>query len=319
MSKKTILVTGSAGFIGSNFVRKAIFNKTNYNIVSVDVCKGLNSIHNVYANKGHKFHIGDITDKHFIDTIFKIERPDICLNFAAESFVDSAISDACPFINSNVLGTQILIDASLKYNLERFIQVSTDEVYGHLTDDTSPGWVEDAFPNPRNPYSASKYASELLIKAAHQTHGLNYNITRSCNNFGPRQQARNFIPKVIKSVLNNTKMPIFGQGKQIREWVHVEDNCNAILTILEKGELNQVYNISSGFEFSNLEVFHEICNVFEKGYDLIEFVKDRPGHDFRYSCNSSKLRSLGWEPKVKFKQGLNQTCHWYQNNQWFIK
>lgn len=314
---KKVLCTGSSGFIFSNFVRKATFEKSDYNLVSIDACKEPNALNNIYMNRGHVFHIGNITDRQFIDVIFELERPDIVIHGAAESFVDSAIKDASNFVQSNVAGTQILLDASVKWGVEKFIYISTDEVYGQLSSESEISWKEDASLAPRNPYAATKAAGEFLVKAANVTHGLRYNITRSCNNYGPRQQIRNFIPKSIVSILKNEKMPIYGKGTQLREWIHVEDNCKAILKILKDGVDNETYNISSGHEFSNIEVFHEICNILGRGNELIQFVNDRPGHDFRYSVDSSKLRNIGWKPDNKFKNGLYNTVSWYEKNPWF--
>lgn len=322
--KKKILVTGGAGFIFSNFIRKALYNKLNYQLATIDYCKSPNALNNIYSNRGHTFYVGDIADKHLMNVVFEVERPDIVIHAAAESFVDSAIADASSFVHSNVTGTQTVIDMCLKWKVERLIYISTDEVYGHLSSDADKSWTEDSPLAPRNPYSASKAAGELLVQAAHHTHGLPYNITRSCNNYGPRQQARNFIPKVIGSVLNQTKMPIYGQGMQSREWVHVEDNCDAIVTIIEQGKLNEIYNISSGHEFANIELFNEVCNIMKTeyqldGHNLATFVADRPGHDFRYSVNSDKLRALGWKPNWKFKKGLENCVNWYKANAWWFR
>ena len=265
------------------------------------------------------FYIGDVADAHFINTIFTKEKPDIVIHGAAESFVDHSIEDAIPFIHSNVLGTQVITNACIRHNVERLIYISTDEVYGQLNNESETAWTEQSPLAPRNPYSASKAAGELIVQAAHVTHGLNYNITRCCNNYGPRQSTRNLIPKIIKHILQDKEVPIYGEGKQVREWIHVDDNCSAILTILNKAPPNEVYNISTGYEFSNLEIFHEICNIFEKGHNLLRFVPDRPGHDFRYANNSQKIKDLGWKPSYKFKQGLMNVCSWYEKNAWFIK
>lgn len=197
---------------------------------------------------------------------------------------------------------------------------NTDEIYGQLTSEEDPPWPETAPMNPRNPYSATKAAGELLVKAAHQTHGLNYNITRCCNNYGPRQDPEKFIPKIIKCVINNEKIPVYGQGRQVRDWLYVSDNCRAVLDILEKGTINETYNIAANQEYSNIEICQLVCNTLGKGHDLIEFVEDRPGHDFRYSVDCTKLKSIGWEPEFKFKQGLEETAKWYINNKsWFLK
>lgn len=319
LSKPKILITGTGGFIFSNFIRQVFHKKQNYNIVSIDKVRKSHALHNVYINKNHQFYIGDICDEHFINVIFEVERPDIVIHGAAESFVDSSIKKATPFVTSNVLGTQVIIDACKKWDVKRLVYISTDEVYGHINDDSTPAWTEESPINPRNPYSASKAAGELLVKAAHETHGLEYQITRSCNNYGPWQDPEKFLPKMIKNILNNEKVPVYGDGMNVRDWMHVYDNCSAILKIIQDGEPNSVYNISAGQELPNLEVFQRLCNTMDKGHDLIEFVKDRPGHDFRYSINSDKLKSLGWSPEFKFNDGIAKTAQWYLNNQWFFR
>lgn len=319
MAKKKLLITGSCGFIFSNFVRRAIHNKIDYDLVSIDKIMNPSGLHNIYVNRTHTFYLGDVADAHFIDTVFNIEKPDFVIHGAAESFVDASIKEASPFIRSNVLGTQVIVDACVKHKVNRLIYCSTDEIYGHLENESEKSWTEESPMRPRNPYSASKAAGEMIVQAAHHTHGLDYNITRSCNNFGPRQPPRNLIPIVIKNILENKPVPIYGQGKQIREWIYVDDHIQALMTILDKAPANEIYNISSSYEFSNLEIFNELCNILSKGFDLLNFVKDRPGHDFRYSCDSTKLKSLGWKPQFKFKEGLKLCTNWYEKNQWFLK
>ncbi len=320
MNKKKILVTGALGFIFSNFIRKAVFDKQNYSYVTLDKAVLPGALNNTYFNKSlSSNYIADITDEHIINRIFELEKPDIVIHGAAETFVDYSLSDPNKFIKSNVLGTQVLLNASMKYNVQKFIYISTDEVYGHLPNDTDPPWAETSELNPRNPYSASKAAGELLVKAAHQSHGLIYNITRSSNNYGPRQTAEKLIPKVIKCIQDGEKIPVYGQGAQIRDWTHVSDNCAGILAVLNKGAPNETYNIAANQEFTNIEVVNMICNAMEKGHDLISFVKDRPGHDFRYSIDSSKLKSLGWKTQYKFKDGLAETVDWYTSNHWFLR
>ena len=323
MKKKKVLVTGSGGFIFSNFIRRAFRTKQPYNLSSLDrVREG--QAYNVYLNQDHKFYVCDIRDRHVLDVVFQIESPDVVVHGAAESFVDNSIENAQPFITSNILGTQNIIDACLKWNVKKLVYISTDEVYGHLTDEDAAAWTEDALMNPRNPYAASKASGELLVRAAHQTHGLTFNITRSCNNYGPWQHQEKLLPKIVKSVLHGQKMPVYGQGLQIRDWLHVHDNCDAIFRIINDGVDNETYNISAGQELPNIEVFQRVCNVIEEcggphGHELIEFVKDRPGHDFRYSIDSSKLRALGWSPEYRFNDGINQTIAWYINNQFCLK
>lgn len=316
---KRVLITGSGGFIFSNFVRYAIHQKAPYSFVSIDKVRRSHVLNNVYTNKNHTFYIGDVSDAHFVNVIFEIERPDIVIHGAAESHVDNSIANANPFIISNVLGTQVIIDACRHWCVERLIYISTDEVMGQLTSEADVPWTEEAPLAPRNPYSSSKAAGELLVRAAYETHGLNYQITRSCNNYGPRQDPEKFIPKIIKNILNDEKVPVYGKGEQIRDWIHVNDNCEAILKIISNGKLNEAYNISANAELSNIEMFQRICNILDKGHSLLEFVPDRLGHDYRYSIDSSKLRSLGWEPKIKLGDGLKNTCQWYLNNKWSLR
>ena len=302
-----------------NFIRRAFYTKQPYQFSSIDRVRESHLVSNIYSNQDHSFNIADIRDPHVLNVIFRKENPDIVVHFAAESFVDSSIDNAQPFVTSNVVGTQNIIDACLAAEVNKLVYISTDEVYGHLTDENDSPWTEDATLQPRNPYSASKAAGELLVKAAHETHGLTYQITRSCNNYGPWQDAEKLIPKIIKNVLLNEPVPIYGQGAQIRDWIHVHDNCSALYKIINDGYDNQTYNISSNQEYPNVEVFQNVCNTLGKGYDLIKFVDDRLGHDFRYSIDASKLKGLGWSPEYKFKDGLIQCCQWYVNNQWFFR
>lgn len=315
---KKVLITGTCGFIFSNFIRKAIYEKHPYSFVSVDKMSG--NANALYQHKNHAFHLADIRDQHIIDKIFQFERPDIVIHGAAESFVDYSLSDPNSFVTSNVLGTQVIINACVKHGVERLIYISTDEVYGQLTGESDAAWTEEAPLNPRNPYSASKAAGELMVKAAHQSHGLIYNITRSSNNYGPRQTPEKLIPKAIKCIQMGQKIPIYGQGLQIRDWTHVFDNCAAVLTVLNNGKPNETYNISANQEFPNIEVIQKICNAMGKGHELISFIEDpRKGHDFRYSIDSSKIRELGWKPNYKFREGVVDTVEWYKMNQWFLK
>lgn len=309
-----LLCSGAGGFIISNFVRRAIYNKFNYDLASIDKVQKGKALDNFYVNKNHRFYIGDVSDAHFVNVIFEIEKPDIVLHGSASTHVDNSITDACSFIKDNVMGTQVIIDACVKWGVKKLVYTSTDEVYGHLTNENEPSWTEESPTTPRNPYSASKLAGELLIKAAAETHGLKYNITRSCNNYGPRQTADKLIPKIIKNILNEEKVPIYGKGLNVRDWIHVNDNCDALMKIISEGKDNEIYNISAGQEFSNIEVFQEICNTLDKGWNLIEFTQDRKGHDYRYSVDSTKLRNLGWKPEVKFKDGIKSVVDWYSKN-----
>lgn len=315
---KKILITGSCGFIGSNFVRYATYNKLPYQISSVDKLVYQHSKNNLYINKDHSFYMGDICDFHFMKNVFELEKPNIVINFAAETHVDQSIENPVNIIDVNVKGTQILLDLSVKNKIEKFVQVSTDEVYGHLQDNDKP-WIEDDKTNPRNPYSASKLAAEHLVRACSNTFGLNHIITRSCNNFGIRQSTRNLIPKIIKNVLANEEMPIYGTGMNVREWISAEDHVSAILKVLESNRVNETFNVSTGWEISNLEMFHLVTSFLNKGHDLIRFVQDRPGHDFRYAIDNTKLVGLGWKPSSSFKKQLERAVNWYVNNQWFLR
>ena len=318
MNKK-VLITGSCGFIFGNFVRKLVYDKKPYDVVSVDRVTA-NALNSMYWNKNHTFYPADITDAHIMDVIFQREQPDIVIHGAAETFVDTSLKDPNSFVNANVLGTQILINCCVKHQVKKLMYISTDEVYGQLDDEKSLAWTEESPLNPRNPYSASKASGELLVKAAHATYGLIYNITRSSNNYGPRQLPEKLLPKAIKCIIEGQKIPIYGQGKQIRDWTYVADNCTAINTILENGLPNETYNISSHQEFTNIEVIQAVCNAMGGGHQLIGFIEDpRPGHDFRYSINTDKLKNLGWKPSYKFKDGIVETCQWYSDNKWFLK
>jgi dTDP-glucose 4,6-dehydratase len=282
MSKTKILITGTCGFIFGNYVRKLVWDKKPYDVVSVDRVTA-NALNSMYLNTSHIFYPSDITDEHIMGIIFQREQPEIVIHGAAETFVDTSLKDPNSFVKSNVLGTQVIINCCVKYGVKKLIYISTDEVYGQLTDEKSPAWTETSPLDPRNPYSASKASGELLVRAAHATYGLIYNITRSSNNYGPRQLPEKLLPKAIKCILEGTKIPIYGQGTQIRDWTYVADNCTAINTILEKGEPNEVYNISAHQEFTNLEVIQAVCNAMGSGWDLISHIPDpRPGHDFRY-------------------------------------
>jgi dTDP-glucose 4,6-dehydratase len=311
---KTILVTGSCGFIFSNFVLRYGGNKSDYRIISVDKIVSSYNLNNI--DKNHVFYMGDVADEHFMSNVFQLEKPDIIVHGAAESFVDDSINSAKPFIHSNVVGTQNIVDLSLKHKISKFIYVSTDEVYGQLKAN-EPSWTESSITSPRNPYSASKLSGELIVKAAGETHNLNYNITRCCNNFGPRQPPRNLVPKIITSILENKAIPIHGNGKNFREWIYVLDHCSAIMTVLEKGANKEIYNVGSGVELTNLEMVDKIGQTLGVT-PKINFIKDRLGHDFRYSVDFSKLQKLDWKPSPQaFDEDIKRTVKWYVSNSSF--
>ena len=320
MNKKRLLVTGSAGFIFSNFIRQCVYDKHPYELYSVDRITNSSMMNNIYQHRLHEFFIADICDRHIMDKIFEYVKPEIVVHGAAEAAVDASIVSADNFIKSNVLGTQIMVDLSIKYGVEKFVQISTDEVYGALSADDKP-WTEGSPINPLNPYSASKASAELIVKAAGNTHKLPFIITRSCNNYGARQTSDKLIPRSIKCILNGEKIPVYGNGKQMREWVHVYDNCNAILKIISDGKIGETYNISTGDELTNIEVINNICNIMGEGKELINHIipDPRPGHDFRYAIENNKVKSLGWAPVYKFKDGLNNTINWYNSNKFYLK
>jgi dTDP-glucose 4,6-dehydratase len=310
---KTVLVTGSAGFIFSNFIRKVFDERLPYKFVSVDKVIAHYNLKNIFRHTGHSFYMGDIADESFMDNVFSLEKPEIVVHGAAESFVDDSIKSAQPFVHSNILGTQVMIDLSLKYGAERFIHVSTDEVYGQLQIGEK-SWTETSPIKPRNPYSASKACGEQLVYAANQTHGLRYNITRCCNNYGPRQPPRNLVPRIITSILTNQPIPIHGQGKQIREWIYVKDHCSAILKIMDSAPIGEIYNVGSGIELTNLEMVNKIGRILKMENPMVSFIKDRTGHDFRYSVDCSKIKELGWKPLFDFDRGLFECVNWYLEN-----
>lgn len=312
MNKQKIIITGSAGFIFSNFIRKAIYDKQPYSFVSIDRVNN-NTINSMYCNKNHLFYVADITDQHIIDTIFKFEKPDIVIHAAAETNIDSNPNS---FITSNVLGTQVVINCCEKHNVKKFLYISSDGVYGQLNNEQDPSWTEDSLLNPRTLYSVSKMSAESLVKISN----LNYNIIRLSNNYGPRQTNNRLIPKVIKSIINNLPIEVYGQGLQVRDWIHVFDTCSAIFTVLEKGVAGEIYNVSAKQEFSNIEVVQKICNIMNSGHNLINCVPDpRRIHDFRYSMNCDKIKSLGYKPQIKFNEGIALCCQWYATNKWWLQ
>ncbi len=308
-----MLITGSCGFIGSNLMRKLMKEGGPYLFASVDQVLETYNLPHFYDNQDHSFFMGDIADEKFMDNVFKIVQPDYILHLAAQSFVDASITSAGPFIHSNVVGTQVLVDMAVKYGVSKFVYVSTDEVYGHLGK-SDAAWTEESAPKPRNPYAASKFAGENILYAANQTHGLNFNITRCCNNFGPAQPPRNLCPKILTCLLNNQPIPIHGDGKNIREWIDVRDHCSAIMTVLEKGKVNEIYNIGTDIELSNLEMVNRIADKLQKS-PQIKWIPDRKGHDFRYSVNCDKLRKLGWQPQFSLDQTLDYMVEWYITHQ----
>jgi len=303
-----ILVTGGAGFMGNNFVRHML--SSSHDIVNLDAMKKEANPKNISGIKAanYSFIKGDITNA--ADVAKASSGVDVIINYAAETHVDRSISNPRPFLESNVFGVLQLLEAVRRMDI-KFIQIGTDEVYGTI----DVGSFSEKTPiNPRNPYSASKASADILIQSFIETYGIDAVMTRSCNNFGPRQNPEKFVPMMITNVLLGKKIPIYGSGKNVREWIFVEDHCSAIEFILKKGVSGELYNIGSGNEKTNIEVAKTVLSLMGKSERAIEFVKDRPGHDFRYSINFEKLRKLGWKPRFEFDEALKETIAWYKNN-----
>ncbi len=312
-----ILVTGGAGFIGSNFIRYQIINNPSHKIVNLDkitYCGNLENLKDIENNPNYKFIKGDITDKNFVDNLMGEEKPDCIINFAAESHVDNSILDPLAFTKTNILGTNILLEVSRHYQIKKFIQISTDEVYGSIKDGK---FKEDDSLKPNSPYSASKAAADLLVRSFVKTYNFPVIIVRPSNNFGPYQYTEKFIPLFITNLLQNKKVPLYGKGKNMREWIYVEDTCSGIDKVLNKGEIGEIYNLGSEEEKSNIDIAKTLQKKLQEGKDMIKFVEDRKGHDFRYFLDSSKIRKLGWKPRHKFEESLLKTIDWYKNNKWW--
>lgn len=323
MMDKKILVTGGAGFIGGNFVHYMVDKYPNYMIVNLDALTyagNLETCQPVEGKSNYKFVKGDIADRDFIFDLFEKEKFDIVVNFAAESHVDRSVTDPEIFIKTNVLGTQVLMDASRAYGVERYHQVSTDEVYGDLPLDRPDLFFTEETPlHTSSPYSASKASADLLVFAYHRTFGLPITISRCSNNYGPYHFPEKLIPLMISRALNDEQLPVYGNGENVRDWLHVYDHCAAIDLILHKGKVGEVYNVGGHNERTNLEVVKTILKALNKPESLITYVKDRPGHDLRYAIDPQKLENeLGWKPTYNFDTGIQQTIEWYLNNkQWW--
>ena len=315
---KTLLVTGGAGFIGSNFVHLIVGERPDWKLVNMDALTYAGNLENLTAVEGHagyRFVHGDITVeadvKRAFDVAAELGGDVTVVHFAAESHVDRSIESGLPFIKANVLGTQIMLDEARARGVERFVHVSTDEVYGSLG--KTGLFTEDTPLQPNSPYSASKTASDLLVRAAFHTHGFPGIITRCSNNYGPYQFPEKLIPLMIANAREDKALPVYGDGMNIRDWLYVQDHCEAILCVLEKGEPGEVYNIGGNNEYPNIDIVKAILSGLGKPESLIEYVKDRPGHDRRYAIDASKIaRELGWEPRFHFEQALPLTIAWYQ-------
>jgi dTDP-glucose 4,6-dehydratase len=315
-----MLVTGGAGFIGSNFIRY-ILTETDWTITNLDkltYAGNLENLSGIQGNTRYSFVRGDIAGVPFIDSLFAEKKFDTVGNFAAESHVDRSILDASPFIQANIAGTQVLLDAARKHGLQKFVQVSTDEVYGSLTAD-DPEFTEETTLAPNSPYSASKAAADLLCRAYFKTYGLPVVVTRCSNNFGPYQFPEKLIPLVISNALIDKPIPVYGDGMNVRDWLYVLDHCSALKLVVEKGRPGEVYNIGGGAEVPNIVLVKKILQLLGKPESLITYVSDRPGHDWRYAINPRKIEGeLGWRPGHNFDGALTATVNWYmQNRSWW--
>ena len=312
-----ILVCGGAGFIGSAFIRNYLNNNPNDIVTNLDnltIGSNLQNLKQIENNSNYSFIKNDIRDEQTIQKISKDK--DIIINFAAESHVDRSIANPKPFIETNIFGTYSLLEAARKYD-KLFIHVSTDEVYGDAKGKES--FTEEENLNPSNPYSATKASADLLVGAYERTYGIKCITTRCTNNFGPCQFPEKLLPKTIIRLIKNLKVPLYGDGNQIRSWIYVYDHVDAIESLISKGRIGQIYNITAYEEITNVTMVKKILDILEKSYDMIEYVGDRPGHDKRYSIDCSKIKNqIGWKPKYRFDEALKQTVNWYlQNKSWW--
>ena len=314
-----VLVTGGAGFIGGNFIYYMLKKYPDYEIICVDsltYAGNPETIAPAMENPRFKFYKADITHREEIFEIYEKERPDITVNFAAESHVDRSITDPGIFVRTNVMGTRVLLDASRKFGVKRYHQVSTDEVYGDLPLDRPDLFFTEETPiHTSSPYSSSKASADLFVLAYYRTYGLPVTISRCSNNYGPYHFPEKLIPLIISRALADEELPVYGKGENVRDWLHVSDHCEAIDLIIHKGRVGEIYNVGGHNERSNLDVVKTILHALGKPESLIRFVTDRPGHDMRYAIDPAKLeQELGWKPKYTFDTGIRQTIEWYLNN-----
>ena len=314
-----IIVTGGAGFIGGNFMHYMVNKYPSDNIIciySLTYAGNMETLEPIKNKANYKFYKVDITDRKSIYEIFEKEKPDYCINFAAESHVDRSVENPEIFLKTNILGTQVLMDACRKYGIKRYHQVSTDEVYGDLPLERLDLQFDETYPiKTSSPYSASKASADLLVMAYHRTFKLPCTISRCSNNYGPYHFPEKLIPLMISRALNDEKLPVYGEGKNVRDWLYVEDHCRAIDMIVRGGRDGEVYNVGGHEEKANIDIVKLILKKLNKPESLIEFVKDRPGHDLRYAMNPAKLeKELGWKPSVTFEEGIDKTIAWYLNN-----
>lgn len=314
--KKKILLTGATGFIGLNFldiINSGIY-QDKYEFVLLDKFVDSYYLNFIDKTKSLKFYLGDFTDAHFVDRLFEVEKFDKILHLGAESFVDKSTEYPAKFTHTNVFGTQILLEASVKYGVERFHYCSTDEIYGSLKS-IDPPWTEDFPPKPGNNYSASKYGGELQVHSTYRTHGLKYTVGRCANNIGIYQPYRNLFPKIVLGLIYDHEIPIHGKegAEAIREWISPIDHCLAMIHILECGKDNEVYNIGSGAEMTNIELVHKVASHLNKE-PKIKYIENRKAQDHRYSVDCSKIHAIGWKPTISFEDNLTSSIKWYQDN-----
>lgn len=308
-----IFVTGGAGFIGSNFVH-FLTERTDEEIVIVDRFSYAADMINLYPLAQNNIARVDISNIEDLKNLFDRYRPSKIFHFAAESHVDNSIKDVTPFIESNIIGTVNLLRLSVDYEVKMFHHISTDEVYGSLKYEDS-SFTEETNYDPQNPYSASKAASDHFVTAFHNTYGLPVKITNCSNNYGPRQNVEKLIPKTITNILRGNKIPVYGKGENIRDWIYVEDHCEAIYEVFNRGKVGEKYNIGGECEVKNIDLVKTLLNLLNASEDLIEYVQDRPGHDLRYSIDNAKIKSeLDWSPKYSLESGLEKTIKWYRND-----
>ncbi|MBI5779115.1 MAG: dTDP-glucose 4,6-dehydratase [Planctomycetes bacterium] len=312
-----ILLTGGCGFIGSNFIRFILKNYLSVKITNLDLLTYAGNpanLENIRRDKRYKFVRGDIRDGKLVNRLMG-EYPDVVINFAAESHVDRSLYKPAEFLSTNILGAQTMLESARQHNIKRFIQISTDEVYGSLKPN-EPAFREDYPLEASSPYSASKAAADLLVKSYEKTFGYKALITRSSNNYGPYQFPEKVIPLFVTNAMSDKPLPLYGDGLNVRDWLYVEDNCRAIATVMLKGQPGEIYNIGGNCEQTNLYITKTILKLLNQPISLVTYVKDRPGHDRRYALNISKIkRQLGWRPKYRFEDGIKKTILWYLNNQ----
>lgn len=315
---KNIFVTGGAGFIGSAFVRYMVTNHPEYNIIVYDKLTYAGNLDNllpVSDEPNYRFEQGDIAHRETVRRVFEQHDIDTVVNFAAESHVDRSILSPDAFVHSNAVGVHILLDESRLFGVERFVQVSTDEVYGDIEEGTF-SFEDDPF-LPNSPYAASKAAGELMVRAYHITHGMNTVVTRGSNTFGPYQYPEKLMPFFITEAIDNRPLPVYGNGKQVRDWLYVDDHALGVATALFKGEAGQAYNIAGEYREQNINVTNRILELLDKPRTLIKHVPDREGHDLRYAMNCDKLTALGWQRQHTFDSAIEETVRWYQQNEWW--